>query len=133
MVRLLGAVVVAPVIVAAPLRGRPRWPRKRALVPACLNQAVEPSKIPVPRARVAAAGMATQEVLDHVDAMRERNLLGHPPLRCVIERERRTKAMPAVQITDPTAVSVEIDVINRGHTLPAPIGPNFSRYTLSIL
>jgi hypothetical protein len=56
------------------------------------------------------------------DDMRKSNSARPPVSRDTPELERRTKTMPAVQITDPTAVSVEIDVINRGHHFP-PLQP----------
>src|SRR5258706_15939771 len=40
--------------------------------------------------------MATQELLDHIHAMRERNLPGHPPLRGGMKCERRTEAVAPV-------------------------------------
>ncbi len=113
----VGAAVADPIVWPTLFRGGMRHPT-RPLVPARLDQVAEPSKIPIPRARMATAGMAAQEALDNVHTMGERNASGDPSLRSVMERERRAKAMPAVNAADPAAVRREIQILDQGHSFP---------------
>jgi hypothetical protein len=62
--------------------------------------------------------MVGEVTINHGNDMRERNSARFPASCDMPECEGWAKAMPAVQIPDPAAVSVEIDVINRGHQFP---------------
>ena len=119
LIRFLDAVRVEPMMVACLFRGRSRWPRKRAVVPSCLDEAVEPSKIPISRTRMATTGMAAQKPLNHFNAMPERDVPGDPPLHGVIKREGRAQAIPGVQIADPAAERGEVNIADRRHRSPS--------------
>jgi hypothetical protein len=113
---LFGAVLVEPFMVK--FQARPRRSSKRPFVPACLDQAIEPRKISVARARVAIGGMSAQEALDHIEAVGERNAPGYPAFRRMAKCEGWAKVMSAVNVADPAAVRREIQVLNRGHPFP---------------
>src|SRR5262249_52070113 len=77
---------------------------KRAVMPTPFDQPAQPSKIPVPRPRIATAGVAAQVALDYIDAMRERNPSCHPPSCGVTKRKRSGEAASDIQVSDPAAV-----------------------------
>src|SRR5262249_47220715 len=91
------------------------WRRDVLLVPGLADNFAEPTEQRVAAAAVISITMVSEVTIDHSDDVRESNSTRLPVSRDTPKLERWAKSMPAVQIADPTAVSVEIDIINRGH------------------
>jgi hypothetical protein len=104
------------------LAGLGLWSREVLLAPSLADNFVDPTEQRVAAATVISPAMVAEVTIDHGDDVRESNSTRLPVGSDMSEGEGRAKAMPTVQITDPTAVSVEIDVINRGHHFP-PLQP----------
>ena len=79
------------------------------LVPGLADKFVEPPEQRIAAATVVSPAMVGEVTIDNSNNMREHNSTRYPVSRDAPERERRTQAVPAVEVADPTAVSVEIE------------------------
>jgi hypothetical protein len=91
------------------------WWRDLLLVPSLADNRIDPTEQRVAAATVISPAMVAEVTIDHGNDVRESNSIRLPVGRDSPQLERRAKAMPTVQISDPAAICCEINVTDRGH------------------